>query len=69
LQQLGLLSYALYMLHLAFQSALSELLLHLGIPDNRYPLLGIPLVGAMIAASWAADRWFDRPLRRKIQTL
>lgn len=69
LQQLGVISYALYMLHLAFQVALSELLAHFGIPDNRYPLLGIPLVGAMIAASWAADRWFDRPLRRKIQAL
>lgn len=60
---LGRLSYAVYVLHIPLLSVALNLLVRL--PVNPHPpLSGIIVVGGVVAVSWAADRWFDRPARR-----
>jgi len=67
LRQLGIASYALYMLHIAFQFGYVSLLARHDIPANRWPWAGIPLIALILVASWAADRWWDRPCRTLLQ--
>ena len=68
LRNLGIASYALYMLHIAFQMGYVSLLARHDLPPDHWPWAGVPLIGLIVAASWAADRWWDRPGRALMQS-
>jgi len=67
LRNLGIASYALYMLHGAFQYAFVETAHWLGIEPTQWPIIGIPVLALTVLGSWAADRWLDRPGRKFLQ--
>ena len=67
LQQLGVLSYAIYVIHgtvlLVWMSWYAAK--GLALPTSGAVLA--LLVGAVIGVGWVADRWFDRPVRSWLQ--
>jgi len=66
LQRLGVLSYAVYVLH----GPLLRAWLYLypaSVLDAKVVIGTTLLLVTVVAVSWAADRWFDRPIRSKLQ--
>ncbi len=67
LRQLGVISYAVYMLHAGILIVGTRLLSHLGVAGDKWPFAAAPMLALILLASWAADRWFDGPVRSFIQ--
>jgi peptidoglycan/LPS O-acetylase OafA/YrhL len=71
LSLLGTISYPLYMLHSSLFRVLRKALERTIGPDYLLyaPWIGIALIGTLIAVSWAADHWYDRPIRKWLAKL
>lgn len=66
LSVLGTISYPIYMLHSSLFRVLRKALERtIGVDYTLYaPWIGIALIVVLIVISWAADRWYDRPIRK-----
>lgn len=63
LRKLGVLSYAIYMMHGPILLAWLTLYLTPDIQPTESALVVLPILASIVLASWAADRWVDTPVR------
>jgi peptidoglycan/LPS O-acetylase OafA/YrhL len=63
LRKLGVLSYAIYMMHGPVLYAWVWLYLTPDVQADESLLLAIPILGCVVLAAWMADRFFDMPVR------
>lgn len=63
LRKLGVLSYAIYMMHGPILLAWLMLYLTPDIQATQSALVVLPILASIVLASWAADRWVDTPVR------
>ncbi|MDM0111944.1 acyltransferase [Variovorax sp. J22R133] len=69
LAQLGVLSYAIYVVHGTVLQVWMSGYAAAGLPLPTSGLTFMLLIGAVLAVSWLADRWFDRPVRSWLQAM
>ncbi|MEJ7685963.1 MAG: acyltransferase [Variovorax sp.] len=67
LRELGVVSYALYMLHSSVGLLYATALQRWSLAPDAWPAAVIPLLVLLVVASWAGIRWFDRPVRGLLQ--
>ena len=63
LRKLGVLSYAIYMMHGPILLAWLLLYLTPDVQPTESALVVLPILASIVLASWAADRWVDMPVR------
>lgn len=63
---LGVTSYAVYVLHIPLSVLVVQQVDRLthGLVVRGAPYTGVTVILAMLLAAWAADRWYDAPVRR-----
>ncbi len=69
LRQLGVASYAVYMMHGPVLFAALPLLAALSAAQAPSMGWALPVLATVIAVSWASDRWFDRPVRKRLMAM
>ena len=69
LRQLGIVSYAVYMLHAPVGTAYTALTTFLGVSPDGEPAWAIASIACLILLSVVADRLFDRPVRAYLQKI
>ncbi len=69
LRKIGVLSYAVYMLHSPILFAWLAINDAQEVEPATQWLLVLPLLSSVVMASWAADRWFDLPVRSALTLL
>jgi peptidoglycan/LPS O-acetylase OafA/YrhL len=62
----GRISYAVYILHQPFREVAERITWRSPVLIDTAPLGGIAMLVMMLALSWAAERFYDRPVRRWI---